>query len=897
MARWFDGEMAAVTRLEARAHLDECEACRLLLVEISRELFPAESHVAAGTSAGLPVLIGSVIGRYHVLEWLGQGGMGVVYGAYDPQLERRVALKLLRSATPDEDPVVADAAARLLTEAKALARVSHPHVVVVHDAGTHGGQVFLVMEHLDGGTLAEWQERAHPTAEALVERYEEAARGLSAAHEAGFVHGDVKPSNLMIGSDGRVRVTDFGLAREAAASAPAASDRARSIRGTPAYLAPEQLHGGEADARSDQYSFCVALREALKDRRVPAHVKRALARGLSTEPGERFADMHALLAALRPPPERRRWITALALGALLVGASVAAAGVQARAASRSRELCAGAARQWEGIWGVAERARAAAAFHGSGASYAADTWREAERETSAYVDRWSRAYTETCEATRVRGEQPEQRMNERMACLGDARDAVRVVTGMFAIPSPATVEDPLRELSTLPDVESCERPPPVTPDATARAAELEVRRALDEATAEDAGGEYAKAAAREEALAEPAAATASPRLQAEVAYAHGVSLSHLGQGARSVDELYRAVAFAEDAREDVLKARALTYLGFALSSNLSLPDEAAHVQQLAASLLKRLPGEIVSRARALQLASFLADGRQSYAEATAASEQSLALLEAAYGPDDFRLSAPLENVGRALEYEGKLPEARDRILRAAAILEKTVGTLHPLYAQAEYALALIDVGLNQPAAARTAAERALAIYLSTRPESAERAAVEEVLAQLSLDERRFADALEHARIAARFTAALSPRDDVRATALEQVGEALVKLSRYEEAIALDQQVVDECAHQACDVNVEANGLLALGEVLEEAGRPVQAIGPLTRAVTLRATAGAWPAKAAAAQFALGRVLLESHRDPARAHELVEQALTIFRAHPESRDDARHVETWLAAHAD
>ena len=296
---------------------------------------------------GAPVVLGLAIDRYRVVEWLGQGGMGVVYAAFDPQLERRVAIKLLRPSADDDERARTSAAERLLAEAKALARISHPHVVTVHDAGAHRGQVFLVMEYVRG-TLGEWCERTAPSAAAIVERYAEAALGLAAAHEAGFVHGDVKPSNLMLGSDGRVRVTDFGLARE---TGGVAEENEPVAAGTPAYLAPEQLRGKKADARSDQYSFCVALREALEPfgdgGRVPPHVTRALARGLSSEPADRFGDMRQVLAALRPPLRRLAVPILLATAALLV----AVAAVVDGPAGPLRALAAGAVRRRRGAVG------------------------------------------------------------------------------------------------------------------------------------------------------------------------------------------------------------------------------------------------------------------------------------------------------------------------------------------------------------------------------------------------------------------------------------------------------------------------------------------------------------------------------------------------------------------
>ena len=306
-------DAAAARRLEA--HLDRCASCRRVVAELGRGL--SAIGAAPGAGGALPQ-IGERVGRYELVRVIGVGGMGVVYEARDRVLDRRVAVKLLR-------PDIA-AGEALLAEAQAMARLQHPHIAVVHDAGRHGAQLYVCMEYVAGQTLRAWlAERARSWRE-IVEVFAAAGRGLAYVHAAGLVHRDFKPDNVLIGG-GRVVVSDFGLAQlidplsgGAARSGTAGPCDRGFVVGTPAYMAPEQRRGERVDARADQYAFCAALREAL-GRRAPRWLERAIARGLAARPGERFASMDALLAAIAPRPRR--------LGALAV---VAAAGIAAVAA-------------------------------------------------------------------------------------------------------------------------------------------------------------------------------------------------------------------------------------------------------------------------------------------------------------------------------------------------------------------------------------------------------------------------------------------------------------------------------------------------------------------------------------------------------------------------------------
>ncbi len=309
-----------------RVHLDTCDNCRELVAGLVRTLVSAEPDEAAAR----PLPRGTNLARYVVLDPIGSGGMGVVYSAYDPELDRKVALKLLRSDMVGPEGRLGRS--HLLSEAQAMARLSHPNIITVFDVGTWQDEVFFAMEFVRGQTLRSAQAAPGLRPRRVLELYLAAGTGLAAAHHADIIHRDFKPENVLVGDDGRVRVTDFGLAR-------AAHDVDTRLAGTPAYMAPEQWRGAPSDARTDQYSFCVALYEALYGSRpvrrsassaptvlpaarararVPAGVGRVLAQGLEPDPTARWPSMDALVAALREARRPFRTRTLLAVAALVL---------------------------------------------------------------------------------------------------------------------------------------------------------------------------------------------------------------------------------------------------------------------------------------------------------------------------------------------------------------------------------------------------------------------------------------------------------------------------------------------------------------------------------------------------------------------------------------------------
>jgi hypothetical protein len=384
---------------------------------------------------------GEAIGRYLVLETLGEGGIGTVLAAYDPQLDRRVALKILRRETKSR-PSNMGMRERVLREARALARVVHPNIVAVHDAGFHGDELYVVMELIDGVTLRRWLEDAPRTRTEILGVFAQAGRGLQAAHTAGLVHRDFKPDNVLVGKDGRVRVADFGLARVLDAGhtptppplgetppAPQLVTQTGALVGTPAYMAPEQWAREKVDARADQFAFAVALHEALYGVRpfpgetyarlgravtggrlrepppgkdVPAWLRAILLRALATDPEARFPAMAPLVAALGSDPAaaRRRRLGLAALTVAAVGTAALAVLLLRRDAP---SLCHSGDAELAAVWGASARLRLESAFGATGRPYAADTFarvaRRLDRRPTCTAHSRARRSTFACAAS------------------------------------------------------------------------------------------------------------------------------------------------------------------------------------------------------------------------------------------------------------------------------------------------------------------------------------------------------------------------------------------------------------------------------------------------------------------------------------------------------------------
>jgi tetratricopeptide (TPR) repeat protein len=352
------------------AHLADCSFCRGRLTALARDDDSEVGYASlvgddTGPGAAPPsgrcdtgmLSPGATIGRYIILFRIGSGGMGVVYTAYDPELDRRIAIKVIRHDLGGKDGEGDD---RLRREARAMARLTHPNVVRVYDVGTQGSLVYIAMEHVAGADLGRVMADRKPSWRQAVALCLQAGDGLVAAHAAGLVHRDIKPSNVLCADDGRVLVADFGLTSLASGRRSGASDGERGA-GTPGFAAPEQIAGAPPDMRSDQYSFAATVTSCVGDR-APRAVSRVLARGLAREPDQRFESLSALLGALRRAAFRRRRIaiaSTVAAGALAVGALAVASWPEGQDAS---EACATDDARFAILWGPSRRAGLIAAL-------------------------------------------------------------------------------------------------------------------------------------------------------------------------------------------------------------------------------------------------------------------------------------------------------------------------------------------------------------------------------------------------------------------------------------------------------------------------------------------------------------------------------------------------------
>jgi serine/threonine-protein kinase len=516
----FEGRLPGPPAERLRAHIASCSGCREMFEALtSAATIESGEAVRGGAFAeaiGEALGRGASIGRYVVLSLIGRGGMGEVYAAYDPELDRRIALKLLHTARG-----TAGARARLVREARALGKLSHPNVVQVHDVGEHEGDVFVAMELVDGEPLDAWCKGApRPPWRAVLDAYLDAARGLSAAHDKGLVHRDVKPGNLLRGKDGRVRVADFGLAAAAreddlrdevlggrdGKSGPAgAAQLAETVPvpevsgerltatgalvGTPLYMAPEQHEGASVGPAADQYSLCAALYEGLHgalpfapapgadpptlpelaDRKragapaappagspVPAWIHKAVARGLAPRAEDRYPSLAALIAALGDDPDARR--RARWRGAAIGAAAAALLAVGAAGWAKSGAFvdpCAHPERQLAGVWDGGVEGRMRASFAGTGRPYAADTADRVASILDRYAGAWAAMRGEVCEAGRS-GKQRRELIARRDECLDRRLGELGALTAILAGAHDAqTVDRAVRAAGGLAPVSFC----------------------------------------------------------------------------------------------------------------------------------------------------------------------------------------------------------------------------------------------------------------------------------------------------------------------------------------------------------------------------------------------------------------------------------------------------------
>ncbi len=528
---------------------------------------------------------GDEIGRYVILSVLGEGGMGVVYAAYDPELDRKVAVKLLHVDERDRGPET-EGVTRLQREAQALARLSHPNVLTIHDVGVHQGHVFLAMEFVEGGTLTEWLNQASRTPAEILEKFVAAGRGLIAAHQVELVHRDFKPENVLVGSDGRPRVADFGLAVGRGGHTATGDAREESVTstldrkltvtgravGTPYYMAPEQFFGGQVDAAADQFSFCVALYDSLYQQHpfggstvaelrvnlmsgqvreppsvsgVTNQVRRAIFKGLQLDPEDRHATLAELLELLTPQQRRRKFPV---LGAMLLATGTLVGGYLL--AGDSPEPCPVASQRVAEVWNDDLRKNMHKQFSQSELPYREQVWETVEQTLDTYTDQWLDGHREACEDTRVRGELSEAMLDRRMVCLESRLDELGALVEVMLEADDTAIEKSVVAVETLPSIGRCHNIAAMQaealnlPDPEIAATRKRLRPALDHARALQRLGHFEPAQKIYDELEKDVFAAPDRGLHALFRHRLAALQHHFGDDDKAEEFLYNSLADA-----------------------------------------------------------------------------------------------------------------------------------------------------------------------------------------------------------------------------------------------------------------------------------------------------------------------------------------------------------------
>jgi eukaryotic-like serine/threonine-protein kinase len=754
-------ELERAVRARIERHIDECSDCARVITDLVR-IFEASNHGPAfekhGSSEDLSVTedtegipdqardasrldAGARVGRYRVFECVGAGGMGAVYAAYDPDLDRRVALKLLHGDEQNETARARNQ--RLLREAQALARLAHPNVITVHDVGTFDGRVFVAMEFVSGMTLKQWIATGPHGWKATRSIFVAAGQGLAAAHAAGLVHRDFKPENVLIGlagpphekSVGRVRVTDFGLARmgepRAAQSAfdlrHSLSDpdldseeiattltRPGALVGTPAYMAPEQWEALAADEKSDQFSFCVALFEALHghrpfaghtlgelcnnvvagkirtpkhDPRIPLRVRRAVMRGLSRNPDDRFPDMESLVAILAHRSSRVVRRVALAtVPSLLLGLGL-------WSYQRNDDHVAGFCDAQHGLeetWSRETRTRTREALLDTGVPYAETVHEETVNALDTWVTTWSEQRQEACA---LESKRPDALASRRVQCLLEQRAQFVALLDLVSEADAEFVRRAGSAVESLPDPTRCGAQADLAAHPPMSEPALRIAEGLAKPKVLATLGRYEEALALVQQLHDEASELDQAPILAETTFARGNVLARMRRTDEARAALEEAAWVAVEGRHPVIAVRAWSRLAWVHAALGSDIEQARRAIRAGRAHLATLGDDRSLEITVLMNEATVAHMAGDYQETAEHLEAVLSLFEGE--PRSLRRADVIYNLA-ALEVETGDYEASAQHLREyLEIYTPKVGEVHPDVAMGHYTLGVVLARMNR----------------------------------------------------------------------------------------------------------------------------------------------------------------------------------------------------------
>nr|WP_275943151.1 tetratricopeptide repeat protein [Pseudenhygromyxa sp. WMMC2535] len=848
---------------------------------------------------------------------LGRGAMGVVYDAWDPTLERRVALKLLR--TPSKRAVE-----RLLREARALARFDHPGVVRIWAADVHRGAVYIAMELIEGVNLRQWLAPQRDWRE-ILSVLMGAGHGLAAAHAAGVVHRDFKPENVLVGADGQARVLDFGIARVKGGALEGSVDwtvdgdveleggcassglsgsfvgggeqadaqpltEAGAVVGTLLYMAPEQHASRPIDERADQFAFCVTLFEAIygvhpfpaRTReelaakvmegelampanhldKAPRWLERVILRGLSPDREARFESMDALLEALaRYPGRRRRRLRWLGAGAL--AAAALTLGLLLPSGDDAPGPCVDVSAELEPGTIIAADTREAlvARFSSVPRAWAPLLGARLGEALDEWSSRWLEARTQVCERRHAHREATALDA-ARAACLDAQLDDVDALAAVLREADTGALQNAERALMILPDPGLCVGDRPMIRRAQALRGGEGLLAELDELRWQVTVAEDRDLGARAAALVEEARALErSPEagaLLAEALLVEADVLALHGDSERAVDVLREATRAAERVSADNVRARAFVSLGFALATCPGRDGEALEVLEYAEALLERVGA---SRSEQVRLRRGLAEAllaRGELARAVALADALVAELDKE-GGDTFLLGSALLTRSRIAEAERDDEAALAYAARVVELYEDALGPDHPLSASPLTNMGVVETRLGRLDDARDSLSRSLGLRRAQHRDAdspGTRRRLAEVLVNLGNLESTAGREAEAAD-AYREALTLLPVDDAhtRALLLFNLGVSHQLSGRHEPALADYREALrlGEGVLAATHPRV-VGARLGVGSMLVALGRFDEAREPLERALADWPEALLGGLDEAELRFALAQVL-------------------------------------------
>jgi len=815
-------------------------------VRSSQDIPEADPAVAEALAAGEVLMPpGHRVGRYTVRHLLGVGGMSCVYLADDPELSRVVALKVLRNkpGLMDED----SARRRLVREGQAMARLSHENVVRVFGVDSEGEMVFIAMEYVQGVTLRKWLKQKKRRWSEVLDLLLQAGEGLAAAHAEGIIHRDFKPGNVLVASDGRARVMDFGLARGqdspsgmvAPPSGVTSTDflasqpitKAGAVVGTPAYMAPEQHFGRTADAKSDQFAFCVTLYEGLfgrrpfpedrgfrrlarakdrgevikppRGRKVPRWLTSAVMRGLSARKVDRWPSVRDLLTALRK--RRRRQPMLMAAAGLTAFAVTAAVGL---IVTGDDPCDAGAS--LDEYWGQAQREQLGVALAGS--ENAEPTAERVSRSIDAWTSDWRASYQTACEAD-------DHEVSSRVRhCLERQKATLAATVETLTEPAGDLVDHAVQIAGSLPAPESCARgrgsKVAEVPEALrARVAAVEERLARAEVL-EVAGRFDAGLAIAEDAVTDAESIDHAPLLGRALRI-QGNLLERSGRRERAALILERAYVTAIAVSDDAEAARAARRLVNVHADGLYDPGAATRWLDELRSRVARLSDEPEADVWLAQAEGTVGMANSDYAAAADAFARGLERFDALPDTNPVRRGALLHNLGIAYYKAGRLEQARTTLASAIECEEETLGALHPSVATSLMGLAGVHYAEGNHDAAMLVAERALDLQRRTLgTEHPEVAASLTNVAGLLVSMGRHEEAKKALEESARIWESVEVADEVSAFTTGNLAQLLLAVGEVERAEKVARRALRQKIALFGEQHDEiANARVLLGTVL------------------------------------------------------------------------------------